>query len=210
MGWRLRNSRFVCFNNPRRVKTNLPTWPLHLSPSRKKGARTHGQGKYPGKASKCFRRSLHFLLASQTTKRETNLVGQAAKKSSGNRAVSSASPTRYPRPPDRPGTHPSQPRPLTAAPHSTARSPPSTRGPPTSATQTALLYDPLALTALTLGSCAAATGRRLTCLPRPLTNPKPRVTPQLARRRAGEGGRAATARGGARAGRNKGRGCPLG
>lgn len=106
-------------------------------------------------------------------------------------------PARYPRPSDRTETHPGQPRPLTAAPHSTARSPPGTRGPPISATQIPLTYDSLPLTALTLGGCADAAVQHLTCFPRPLTNPRPRVTPQLRGGVEREAG----------AGRTQGRGC---
>lgn len=126
---------------------------------------------------------------------------QAAKRSFGKETRKAGRPpTRYPRPPDRTGTRPGQPRPLTAAPHSSPRSPPSTGGPPISATRPSLPYDPLPIIALTLGGCAAAAAkpsRRLTRFPRPLPKPKPRVTPQLGRR-PGEGGGAVTGRGGAR------------
>lgn len=126
---------------------------------------------------------------------------QAAKWSFGEGAKRAwRPPTRYPRPPDRTGTHPGQPRPLTAAPHSTARSPPSTRSPPISATRPRLLYDPLPITALTLDDCgaAAAAARPTTnLLPLPSSQAQARITPQLGKR-AGEGGGATTARGGAR------------
>lgn len=154
MGRRVRNSWFVCFNNTQRVKKSTCPPGLSTSPSRKKERSTHAP------ARKILRES--FQVFSEIFKFSPRIpdirnVGklklcQDAKRRFGNAARRALSlPTRYPRPPDRTGTHPGQPRPLTAAPHSTTSPPSSTRGPPTSATQTPLPYNPLPLTALTLG-----------------------------------------------------------
>lgn len=132
---------------------------------------------------------------------------QAAKRSFGKETRRAGRPpSRYPRPPDRTGTRPGQPRPLTAAPHSRARSPPSTRGPPISATQPSFPYDPLPNTALTLGGCAAAAAAKPTSnsLPSPPSQAKAPCHP-AARQAGGRGRRGGDgSRRGARAGRSRG------
>lgn len=104
-------------------------------------------------------------------------------------------PTRHPRPSDRTGTHPGQPRPLTDAPHSIVSSRPSTPGPPISATQTGSLRPTPPHRVHFREGCAAYAVRRLSCFPRPLNQPQAPCHP-VATKRAAEGG-ATTARGGA-------------
>lgn len=171
---------------------------LSTSPSgKKKGARTYQHGKHPEKDPKCFQESLSFLLASQTNQnRGKPKVCQAAKSSFGNGATRARHPpTRYPRPADSTRTHPGQPRPLTAALDLTERSPTTHPGPSHVCHAAPSSLRPAPLTALTLGAVPRPLGRRLTSFPRPLPQPKPRVTSQQDRR-AGEGGGVATARGG--------------
>lgn len=133
-------------------------------------------------------------------------VCQAARSSSGNGTTRARHPpTRYPRPADRPGTHPGPPRPLAAAPGSTAHPGPShiCRTAPSSPR-------PAPLTALTSGGCAKAARPTSNLLPSP---PSPAEAPcHLAAGQAGGRGRRGGdgARRGARAWRSQGRDRPLG
>ena len=172
--------------------------------------------KTPWESLQVFGGSLNFHLATQTTEREANLINlcQAAKRSFGKETRKAGRPpTRYPRPPDRTGTRPGQPRPLTAAPHSSPRSPPSTGGPPISATRPSLPYDPLPITALTLGGCAAAAAAAKptsNSLPSPPSQAKAPCHP-AAKQAAGRGRRGGDgSRRGAKAGRSQGRECLFG
>lgn len=174
-----------CWNRPPSVNSYLPTCPRRSRPGRK-GTRDR-RGTHPGKASKCSRSALRFLLASQATGREANSGAGRQEKLWKPGQESSAAPTRGPRPADRTGTHPGAPRPLTAAPRTTAR-PHQAPGPSRFCHAAPPPRRPAPPHRARAGDGAAASGPRLT-LPRPLTNPKPRVTPQLGGGRETEAGR---------------------